>query len=405
MSVVETTKHTNCTKKKLPLAWAWVRLGDVCEIRMGETLIQKELTGDGIPVFSANTSSEPWGYTSHGRLQFDEKSVVVGARGSIGFPRWPNLPQWTATQTTIVLTCSDLEQMTPEWLLRVFQRVDFETMTARQAIPMMTVADLEVLDVPLPPLAEQKRIAPILNEQMVAVERARAAAEAQLEAAKALSAAYLRQVFPQPGQTLPPDWQWVRLGEVCEVKGGKRLPRGHEFARAETQYPYLRVVDFENGTVRLNDLEYLNEATQKEIARYIIRATDVYISIAGSIGIVGTIPVELDGANLTENAARLVIRSTVPIDNEYVSAFLRSPSGQEQIEARTNKVGQPKLALERIATIKLPLPRLAEQKRIVAILKEQMATVEKLRAGLEAQLDEVNALPAAILRRAFNGEL
>ena len=70
------------------------------------------------------------------------------------------------------------------------------------------------LEIPLPPLAEQRRIAGVLREQMAAVEKARAAAQARLEAVKALPAAFLRQVFPQPGQPLPDGWRWVKLGEV-----------------------------------------------------------------------------------------------------------------------------------------------------------------------------------------------
>jgi type I restriction enzyme S subunit len=183
------------TKPQLPDGWRREQLGNVCDIRMGETLIAKDLTGDGIPVFSANTSVEPWVFTSHGRLKFNQSSVVVGARGSIGFPRWPNLPAWTATQTTIVLTCRDSEALIPEWLLRALQRVDFKGMTAQQAIPMMTVGDLELFEIPLPPPTEQKRIAGILKEQMAAVERACRSAEAQLQAAEALPAALLRRAF------------------------------------------------------------------------------------------------------------------------------------------------------------------------------------------------------------------
>ena len=72
---------------------------------------------------------------------------------------------------------------------------------------------------------------------------------------------------------------------------------------------------------------------------------------------------------------------------------------------RTNSVGQPKLALERIETIEIPLPSPAVQQRIAARFSEQMATAERTRKTLEEQLDTINKLPAALLRRAFNGEL
>lgn len=203
-------------------------------------------------------------------------------------------------------------------------------------------------------------------------------------------------------RVLPDGWRWIRLGEVCTVKGGKRLPQGHNFSKIQTMYPYIRVVDFGNGSVRMDDLVYLTEETQRTIVRYIISVQDVYISIAGSIGIVGTIPTELDGANLTENAARLVISDMSLLQRDYLALYLRSPAGQTAIESRTNKVGQPKLALERIGTIEIPLPPLSEQKRIVAILNEQMEAIEKARKATEVQLEAAKALPAAYLRAVFN---
>lgn len=53
----------------------------------------------------------------------------------------------------------------------------------------------------------------------------------------------------------------------------------------------------------------------------------------------------------------------------------------------------------------IPLPPLREQKRIAGILREQMASVERLRKALEEQLEAINKLPSALLRKAFNGEL
>lgn len=53
----------------------------------------------------------------------------------------------------------------------------------------------------------------------------------------------------------------------------------------------------------------------------------------------------------------------------------------------------------------IPLPPLAEQRRIAAALNEQMAAVERARKAAEEELEAINRLPAALLRRAFAGEL
>ena len=117
-----------------------------------------------------------------------------------------------------------------------------------------------------------------------------------------------------------------------------------------------------DGSVRTDGLLYVPEDIYPSISRYIIHKEDVYITVAGTIGAIGKIPVCLDGANLTENADRIVFRI---IDQDWLIQFLSSPYIQQQIAAATTQVGQPKLAIMRIEEFLIPLPPLEEQRRIV----------------------------------------
>ena len=183
--------------------------------------------------------------------------------------------------------------------------------------------------------------------------------------------------------TIPADWEVVRLGDVAEVKGGKRLPKGAPFAEENTGFPYIRVVDFENRTVNTKDIRFLRAGDQRAISRYTINSADVYISIAGTIGLVGTIPDSLDGANLTENAAKIVVSRPTKLSQSCLSSYLNSLSGQSQITLRINVLGQPKLALERIRTIEVPLPPLSEQQAIASALEGVDAAIEVARKEME----------------------
>jgi type I restriction enzyme S subunit len=175
------------------------------------------------------------------------------------------------------------------------------------------------------------------------------------------------------GQTelgdLPEQWDVKRIGEVAEVKGGKRLPKGHQFADERTLYPYIRVVDFRLGSVDPTNLRYLKPSDYEKIKRYTVSHDDVYISIAGTIGLAGVVPIELDGANLTENAAKLVVKDKSRVDKHFLAHFLNSSIGQLWIERMTMKQNQPKLALMRIKLIPIPLPSLPEQRRIAGVLR------------------------------------
>ena len=166
---------------------------------------------------------------------------------------------------------------------------------------------------------------------------------------------------------IPDNWCWCRLKTVANVLGGKRIPAGRKLSVQNTGHIYIRVSDMKDGSVKTDGLLYVPEDIYPSISKYIIHKEDVYITVAGTIGAIGKIPVCLDGANLTENADRIVFRI---IDQDWLIQFLSSPYIQQQIAAATTQVGQPKLAIMRIEEFLIPLPPLEEQHRIVKRIEE-----------------------------------
>ena len=175
---------------------------------------------------------------------------------------------------------------------------------------------------------------------------------------------------------IPESWKWVRLGSVVSVYGGKRIPAGRKLMVEDTGHVYIRVSDMKDGYVSTENLQFVPQDIYPSISRYIISKEDVFITVAGTIGRVGKIPPELDGANLTENADRLVFSQ---LDQNWLIKCLQSSVVQSQIIDATTKVGQPKLAIVRIQNMMIPLPPLAEQKRIVAKIEELLPLCERLR--------------------------
>jgi restriction endonuclease S subunit len=160
----------------------------------------------------------------------------------------------------------------------------------------------------------------------------------------------------------------LKIGEFAKVKGGKRMPSGTALTPQKTTHPYLRIVDFKDGTIDCSNLQYVPEGVFPQISRYVISSADLYISIVGTVGLVGTIPEHLDGANLTENAAKICEIDKARIDQRFLGYFLRSKLGQGAIKSLTVGSTQPKLALFRIEQIEVPCPSLDEQKQIASLL-------------------------------------
>ena len=175
---------------------------------------------------------------------------------------------------------------------------------------------------------------------------------------------------------IPNSWCWTRLDNIITVRGGKRLPKGEKLLESPTDHVYIRVTDMKNNSVDLNDLHYIDDKVYREISNYIITKDDIYIVIVGStIGKVGIVPNELDGMNLTENAARL---TPYLVDKEYLLLALQTEYLQRQFLDKTNQVGQPKLALIRLKTSLIPMPPLEEQKRIAQMYKHLLLPVSDL---------------------------
>jgi type I restriction enzyme S subunit len=200
---------------------------------------------------------------------------------------------------------------------------------------------------------------------------------------------------------IPRRWEWCRLGDFGEVKGGKRLPKGHTLLSTKTDHAYIRVTDMKNGSVNLQGLQYLSSDTQELISQYTISKEDLYITIAGTIGEIGSIPVELDGMNLTENAAKIVFRQ---IELVWLKQSLSSNFAMNQFMGKMNQLAQPKLALHRILSSVIALPPLAEQQRIVAKVDELMALCDQLEQKTEQSLAAHKTLVEVLVAALTNSD-
>lgn len=184
----------------------------------------------------------------------------------------------------------------------------------------------------------------------------------------------------------------LKIGDFAQVKGGKRMPAGTSLVSVKTKHPYLRIVDFKDGTIEQSNLQYVPEDVFPKISRYTINSDEIYISIVGTIGLVGSVPHELSGANLTENAAKICQIDESKVDSRYLGYFLRSDAGQDTIKSLTVGSTQPKLALFRIEQIEVPCPSLDVQQGIseilgslddrITLLRETNATLESIAQAL-----------------------
>jgi type I restriction enzyme S subunit len=262
--------------------------------------------------------------------------------------------------------------------------------------------------VPLPPLEEQKRIAAILNEQMAAVEKAKKAAEGRLEAAKALPAAYLRDVFEGEESE---DWPFVTLDSFCSD-----VRYGTSNKSQEDGILTLRIPNIVRGFIDISDLKRV-PVQEKEIKTLKLEDGDLlFIRTNGSQGNVGK-TVVFDREQLRESGhhadefifasylIRVRLNSNELMPN-YVQTYLQTNTARTEILDRCKTTaGQFNLNSVGIKSLSIPIPSIDIQRSIVSQHQERLAGVQLAEKSIQHELETIQAMPAAILRKAFAGEL
>lgn len=272
----------------------------------------------------------------------------------------------------------------------------YVTTTSQPALSMENIRKLKII---VPKKEEQEKISFILSTVDEQIDNV----DALIEKNKELKKGLMQTLFTKGiGHTkfknteigeIPEEWDVKKIGDICEVKGGKRLPKGYQLEDEDNAFPYIRVADMYMGGIRQDDIKYVPKDIVDKIKNYKISKDDLFISVAGTLGIVGQVPYELDGANLTENADKLC---NIQINKLYLMKVLQSNIVQSIIEAEQTKSAQPKLDLTRIKEFLIPVPSDIEQVKIASILmevdekigqyKNKKQKLEELKKGLMQQL-------------------
>ena len=201
---------------------------------------------------------------------------------------------------------------------------------------------------------------------------------------------------------LPEGWEWCRVRDIAAVKGGKRLPKGVGFSPCRTAHAYIRVTDMKNHCINTDDLKYISEEVFLQIKNYTISKDDLYVTIAGTIGVTGEVPTELDGMNLTENAVKI---TNIQINKNYLCLIIQSEFVQQQFQDKTHQVAMPKLALERILSTLIPVCTITTQSAMVSKFVEMDSLINQIREEKEILAETVSLTKSKILDLAIRGKL
>ena len=215
----------------------------------------------------------------------------------------------------------------------------------------------------------------------------------------------IRDISDEIPFEIPESWEWVRLSSICTklVDGDHNPPKGE---KSTTQYYMLSSTNINHNTlVELNKVRYLNkEIFEKENSRTKVSVGDVFFTSVGSLG---RSCVFQGGHNICFQRSVTVI-STL-IYNYYLKYFFDNPFFQDKIVREATGTAQKGFYLNQLSECIIPLPPLAEQKRIVEKIEQLLPFIEKYEQ-VETQLTALNTsfpemLKKSILQESVQGKL
>lgn len=169
-------------------------------------------------------------------------------------------------------------------------------------------AHVAKIQIPLPPLPEQRRIAEVLD-LAEALRAKRRAALAQLDS---LTQSIFQDMFGDPienPRAFPTSLMMDRVDPTRPISYGILMPGSDQ----DTGVKYVRVADMKNGGIELAGIRTTTEAISNSFRRSLLKTGDLLTSIRGHVGRFAMIPPELGGANITQDAARLAIQGASPV--------------------------------------------------------------------------------------------
>jgi type I restriction enzyme S subunit len=398
-------------KDKLPPGWRWAKLGDVCDfldsqrVPINDTERQSRIAG------KPQSALYPY-YGANGQVGwiddflFDEPLILLaedgGFFGSIDRAIAYKIEgkAWVNNHAHVLRPKSGVDL--DFCLYSIAIRPDVGQMVTGNTRPKLNQEIAAKIPFMLPPLPEQCRIARILNEQLRVVEKARAAIEAQLEAAQALPSAYLREVFPKPGQPLPPGWRVVKIEDVASLLPSKSIATDGDMEVLAVTTACLTESGFDPSGVKIARM------WSKDVDACYLAAGEVLIARSNTSELVGRAAM-FDGIPTRAVASDLTIR--LWHGEKILPAYLASHLSFLFLQGywRDNSGGasgsMKKITRAQVISLPIILPDLIEQRRIVDAFRENFAKAEALRSKLSTLNAELTALPQSFLRKAFSGAL
>ena len=360
----------------------FVRTSDVGEVKFGT-------------VVSANDRLSPRG--AKGMRLWKSGTILIPKSGASTFVNHRVILGTDAHVSSHLATITaDTAKTDPRFLLYYLSTVRAQDLIQDQSYPSLKLPEIGSIEIPLPPLAEQKRVVALLDKAFAGIDEAMANAEANQSKSDGLYKSYLQSVFRERGS----EWLDVKLDEVCGFQNGFAF-KSSTFRPSGT--PVIRISNIQDGIIDTeNRLVFVNPKDYREnLDRYRVVEGELLIAMSGAT--TGKIGFNTENREFYLNQRVGKFEPGKKLNKRFLYHFL-STKVEENLSISAG-AAQPNLSTEQINGLVLPLPPIEEQARIVASIEALLAEIRQLDSLYAEKQRALTGLKNSLLIQAFAGEL
>lgn len=423
---------------EIPESWTWVHLNQIATTSLGKTLDKVKNTGTMRPYLcSINVYWNGIDLTKVKEARFEDAEaekyllrkgdLLICEGGEVGRSAvwYSEAEMYYQNALHRVRFNCDIVPEFYKYLLECYKGMGIiDRYSKGVTIKHLVQNALYAMWLPLPPVAEQKRIVAKIEELLPLIDRYEQAwskledfnkrfpvdmqksilqmaiqgklleqrleegtgeelyQQIQAEKQCLIKAGTIKKEKPLPEITedeipfdIPENWKWVRLGSLLHklVDGTHRTPK-----YTASGVPFVSVRNMSNGTLSLEDTKFISQEEHRELwNRCNPQRGDILLSKVGTTGVPAKVNTDKE-FSLFVSVALLKFNNDL-LDIDFLIYSILAPDFQKQCKEHTRGVGNKNWVIVDIANTIMPLPPLAEQKRIVARLEEILPLCERLK--------------------------
>ncbi|MBK5071604.1 restriction endonuclease subunit S [Budviciaceae bacterium CWB-B4] len=373
----------------LPRGWATTTVGNLIALNYGRNLPTAKREDGLYLVYGSNGV-----VGTHIEAITDAPVIIIGRKGSIGEIHYSESSCFPIDTTYFI---DNFYGNDPSFLAYMFRQLPLTEMNRATTIPGLNRDDVYSLPVNIPPVAEQKRIVEKIGNLLTNTARAKI----ELERIPLLVKRYKETIFQKAFSQV--DGKKITVGELAEfVTSGSR---GWAKYYSDDGPLFLRVGNTKRDSIDLDlsDKQMVSPPNGSEGRRTKVKTGDILVTITADLGRIAVIPDGFEEAYVNQHIALVRLRS--PALALYIAWFLVSPEGQALLHENNRGATRAGLRLDDIRNLKITLPKSDKQKHIVSYIERAFDLLNSVTTNYSAAINLLPKLDAAILSKAFQGEL